>query len=94
MIELQRGKYLPHLGHKKALREQHNFTNLLQVRNNYYNRSEQGLDTLRQLSAASITRVHCDEDAHTIIHGDLNTFKLTKKTQFKFYAAQVTTTIT
>ena len=66
-------------GHEESFREKHDLTDLLEVRDNHYHRSEQGLHTLRQLSPASITRVHGDKDTHPIVHGDLNTFKLRGK---------------
>ena len=66
-------------GHEESLGEKHDLTDLLEVRDNHHHRSEQGLYTLRQLSPASITRIHGDEDAHPTVHGDLNTFKLRGK---------------
>ena len=65
-----------HLSHQKTLREQHDFADLLEIRYDHDHRSEESLDTLRQLCASSITRVHGDEYANTIIHCDLHTFKL------------------
>ena len=66
----------PYLGHEEALREEHDLTDLLEVWNDDHHWSEQSLHTLRELSSASIARVHGDEDAHPVIKGNLHPFKL------------------
>lgn len=65
-----------YLGHKEAFRKQHNFTNLLQVRDNDHHWPEEGFDRLWQLGAPCVTRVHRDEDAHSVIQIDLLALKL------------------
>lgn len=70
------------LSHQKALREQHDFTDLLQIRYDYDHWSEESLDTLGQLSTPGITRVHGDENTNTVIHHDFNSFKLQSKNHY------------
>lgn len=67
---------LPYLGLKEALREEHDKTNQLKVRNNTDNRTKQCLHRLWQLCASSIPRVHSNEDTHLIVQGNLLPFKL------------------
>ena len=78
----------PHLGPEEALREQHDLTDLLQVRHDHHHRPEECLHRLRQLRAARVARVHGDEDAHSGVQGDLLPFKLADKSKGrKGYAA-------
>lgn len=42
----------------------------------YHCLPEQCFDTFWQLCATSISRVHCDKDAHSIIESDFSSFKL------------------
>ena len=55
------------LGHEKALREEHDLTDLLEVRDDYHDWPEECLHTLRQLSPTCIAGVHGDEDANPVI---------------------------
>lgn len=70
-----------HLGPQEALREEHDLTDLLQVRNNDNHGPEQRLHRLGQLCAARIARVHGDEDAHPRVKGDLLPFELGDRTE-------------
>ena len=65
-----------YLCQEKALGEEHDLTDLLQIRHNHDHWSEESLHTLWQLSATGIAGVHRDEDAHPVIQGYLNPFKL------------------
>lgn len=70
------GRRHAHLGPQEALREEHDLTDLLQVRHNDNHRPEQRLHRLRQLCAARIAGIHRDEDTHPRVKGDLLPFKL------------------
>ena len=68
-----------YLGQEKALREQHNLTDLLHVWNNHDHWTEQRLDGLRQFRTSSVTRVHCDENTNTLVHDYLLALELKYK---------------
>lgn len=82
----------PHLGPEKALREEHDLTDLLQVRHNHHHGPEECLHRLRQLRAACVAGVHGDEDAHSRVQGDLLPFKLENRRKEWGYAACQPTT--
>lgn len=65
-----------YLGHKKALWKEHDFTNLLKIWYNNHHRPEKSLNWFWQLCATSISRIHCNKDPHSRIHGNFLTFKL------------------
>lgn len=61
---------------KEPFRKQHYFTDLLKIWYNNNHRPEQSFYGLRELSPASITRIHCNKNANTAIKGNLLSFKL------------------
>ena len=59
-----RASVFPCLSQHEALREEHDLTDELQVRNDDHHRPEERLDRLGQLCPPGVSRVHGDEDPH------------------------------
>lgn len=66
---------------EESLREQHDFTDLLQVWHNNHHRTEECLHRFWQFRSSSIAWVHGDEDTHTTVQVNLCTFKLKQTSQ-------------
>lgn len=56
------------LGCAETLRVEHDLSDKLAVRLGHGQAAEQLLEIVRQVGAASIARVHCDEDGHVWAH--------------------------
>ena len=63
-------------GHQETFGEQHDLTDLLQIRHNDHHWTEQRLHRLGQLSTTGISGIHGDEDADTVIRTGLLSLKL------------------